>query len=117
VRLTLRVHSPKVSARHGHDFRSYRTKKNANRTRGLCPDGGPAFVRVGPVDAFCGGAYSDFKFYPHVLFLPATLVAFVFGASDAGLRTALFCEAFLICFAAIAFAYFLVAYLYRREPA
>src|SRR4051794_1715188 len=65
--------------------------------------------------AFCGGAYSDFKFYPHMLFLPATLVAVVFGPSDTGLRRALFCEAFLICFALFLIGYFLIVAVCRKD--
>jgi hypothetical protein len=67
--------------------------------------------------SFCGGAYSDFKFYPHVLFLPASLVAFVVAPSDAGLRVALFFEAFLICFVAVLATYFFVAHVCRKDNA
>lgn len=65
--------------------------------------------------SFCGGAYSNFKPYPHVLFLPATVVAFVLSPSDAGLRIALFCEAFLICIIPLLVIYFLIAYIWRRD--
>jgi hypothetical protein len=65
--------------------------------------------------SFCGGAYSDFKLYPHVLFLPASLVAFVVSPSDAGLRKALFCEAFLICLFVLFFIYLFIAYAWRKN--
>jgi uncharacterized membrane protein len=65
--------------------------------------------------SFCGGAYADFKFYPHVLFLPASVVAFVLNASDAGLRKALFCEAFLISFMAVFIIYCFFTYALRGD--
>ena len=67
--------------------------------------------------SFCGGAYSEFRFFPHGLFLPASLVGFVIGASDAVFRRLLFVEAFLICFVAFMFFYGFIAYVLRRDKA
>ena len=67
--------------------------------------------------SFCGGAFSDFKVYPHRLFMPAAIAAYLVNRSGSGLRLALFCEAFLICFAVIFFIYFFVAYVFRRGNA
>jgi hypothetical protein len=67
--------------------------------------------------SFTGGAYSDFKFFPHGLFLPASLVAFVLGASDPMFRQLLFLEALLICFVTFISIYGVIAYVFRRDNA
>ena len=64
---------------------------------------------------FTGEEYSNFRFYPHGLFLPASLVAFFFGASDAVFRRLLFVEAFLICFFAFIIIYGIVAAVIRKD--
>jgi hypothetical protein len=66
---------------------------------------------------FIGGAYSDFRFFPHGLFLPASLVAFVLGASDPVFRQLLFLEAFLICLVTFIIIYGFIAYAFRRDNA
>jgi len=63
---------------------------------------------------FTGTSDSDFT---EGLFLPATLVAFVFGGSDPVYRQLLFVEAFLICFPVFLLAYLPIAYVFRRHNA
>jgi F0F1-type ATP synthase assembly protein I len=65
--------------------------------------------------SFTGGAYSDFKFFPHGLFLLAGFVAFVLGASDSVFRQLLFVEAFLICFCTFIVIYGFIASVLRRD--
>jgi hypothetical protein len=68
--------------------------------------------------SFIGGAYADFKVYPHGLFLPANLIAFVLqttGASDAVFRRAMVVEAFLICYSVMLVLFLIIASVFRAR--